>query len=105
MNVFESIHPNLEENMFDELYVDMDKFQETLKHDTENFLPPAVPKVDESELQEIRDYMKNDGSVYNGQMKKKDNSKFTFISHGKGTQNFKDGSHYEGDWRNGLCEG
>lgn len=49
--------------------------------------------------------MKNDGSIYTGQMKKKDNSKFTFFSHGYGIQKFLDGSYYEGEWRNGLCEG
>ena len=53
----------------------------------------------------MMDYVKRDGSVYSGQMKKKEFSQFLFISHGYGTQKFLDGSVYAGDWINGLCEG
>ena len=53
----------------------------------------------------MNDYYKNDGGVYSGDMKKKQNTKFVFFSHGKGKQKNQDGSHYDGDWRNNLCEG
>ena len=54
---------------------------------------------------EKQNYIKPDGSVYNGQMKKKENSQFLFISHGYGEQKFLDGTTYAGMWDNGICHG
>ena len=53
----------------------------------------------------MNNYLKRDGSVFSGSMKKKENSQFLYISHGFGTQKFLNGSIYAGDWINGLCQG
>lgn len=42
MDVFEHEAKEQEENLFDELYVDMDKFQKTLEYDVQNFNPPVL---------------------------------------------------------------
>ena len=53
----------------------------------------------------IKEYRKKDGSIYTGQMLKNEDRKFFFLSHGLGKQQFDDGFFYDGEWRNGLCEG
>ena len=68
-------------------------------------MPPKDTALQVRATVEMKDYLKRDGSVYNGKMRKKEYSQYLYISHGFGEQKFPDGSNFAGDWKNGICHG
>lgn len=66
-----------------------------------------IETVNEEDLEYKNDFQLGEGATYTGQMIKvkdeQDND--VLIKHGKGTQYWKDGAKYTGDWRNGMAEG
>ena len=44
-----------------------------------------------------------DGAFYKGQVKK--SAKGDYLKHGQGTQIWKDGAKYEGEWKDGKANG
>ena len=54
--------------------------------------PPANESIDLRACVKLVDYLLSDGSVYSGEMKKVDNSKYLYKRHGEGLNNYFPGN-------------
>lgn len=69
--------------------------------------PNVVDDVDEAQLLHKTDYRVSPGISYTGQVKLREGAILAddYVQHGRGIQNWDDGSRYEGDWRQGHAHG
>ena len=56
--------------------------------------------IADEDLRYVEDVILPDSSLYSGQVMKSSKGNI-IIKHGKGTQVWKDGAKYQGDWRKG----
>ena len=68
--------------------------------------PLEIEPIDENEVSYRTDHDFGDHIVYSGQLKTiHTEGEPDYLQHGRGKQQWPDGSRYEGEWRDGMAHG